>query len=294
MILHANAEGTRDITEIVSDITWQGSEDQLARKLEVKLINRFDINAGDWLIFKEGSRELFRGTVFTTFKNTEDTITPCAFDNLIYFEKSKDDYKFTKTTDKLVIETLCKRFNIPIGAIEGSKTIDKLLLKDKGLAETIKELGAGYNLYFQEGQLYREQKGKKKLQWLLDDNVITDAELKISIDSMKNSFKVIEGSKVTTVKDDKLIEKYGLLQDVIEGKAGKGVKDAQERLKESGRVSREISIDGIGFNECTTGVFVEIKVDKIGLKGLFEIISDNHSYSGSLHRMSLTLKEVIQ
>jgi len=281
-----------DITEIVSQVTWQGSEDQLSRRLDITTVNSFSISPGDWLVFQDEGKELFRGIVFTTFKTTEDTITPYAFDPLIYLDKSKDDYKFEKTTDKIVIETLCSRFNIPVGNIEGSKPVKKLLLREKGLAELITELDSGYNLFFKEGKLYREKKGKQVLQWVLDGNVIIKATSKESIEEMKNSIRVIEGSKITVIKDDVLIKKYGLLQDVIEEEPGKGITKAKDMLKELGRVFKEMDIECIGFNECITGTYVKIEEKKTGLLGSFEITSDTHNYEGANHTMTLTLKEV--
>lgn len=281
-----------DITEIVNQVTWQGSEDQLSRRLDITTVNSFSISPGDWLVLQDEGKELFRGIVFTTFKTTEDTITPYAFDPLIYLDKSKDDYKFEKTTDKIVIETLCRRFNIPVGNIEGSKPVKKLLLREKGLAEIINELDTGYNLFFKEGKLYREKKGKQVLQWVLDGNVIMKATAKESIEEMKNSVRVIEGSKITVIKDDALIKKYGLLQDVIEEERGKGIKKAKDMLKELGRVFKEMDIECIGFNDCITGTYVKIEEKKTGLSGLFEITSDTHNYEGANHTMTLTLKEV--
>lgn len=291
MIQHLSNNKLTDITEIVSQINWQGSNNQLSRRLEITVLSTYSISSGDVLIFKDDNLELFRGTVFTTFKTTENTMTPYAFDSLIYFDKSKDDYKFTKTTDKKIIEVLCSKFNIPVGNIEGNKVIDKLILRDKGLAEVINSLDTGYNLFFKEGKLYREKKGKTKLKWILDGNVITRATVKESIEDMKNSIKVIEGDKVTVIKNDELIKKYGLLQDVVEAEKGKGIKIAQDMLKELGKVFKETDIECIGFNDCITGVFVDIEEKKTGISGTFEITSDNHTYQGAAHTMSLTLKE---
>ncbi|KUO70725.1 MAG: hypothetical protein APF77_17770 [Clostridia bacterium BRH_c25] len=291
-VLHLRDGMKTDITEIVSQVAWQGSGDQLSRRLDITTVNSLSISPGDWLVLQDEAGELFRGIVFTTFRTTEDTITPYAFDPLIYLDKSKDDYKFERTTDKKVIETLCSRFNIPVGSIEGSKTIKKLLLREKGLAEIIKELDTEYNLFLREGKLYREKKGKQVLQWVLDGNLIIKATAKESIEEMKNSVKVIEGGKITVIKDDTLIKKYGLLQEVIEAEPGQGVTTAKDMLKELGRVFKEMDIECIGFNECITGTYVEIEEKKTGLTGLFEITSDTHNYEGAVHRMTLTLKEV--
>lgn len=291
-IQHLSNNKLTDITEIVTQINWQGSYNQLSRRLEITILNTYPISCGDILIFRDDNVELFRGAVFTTFKTSENTMTPYAFDSLIYLDKSKDDYKFLKTTDKKIIEALCKKFNIPIGNIEGSKVIDNLILRDKGLAEIINSLDTGYNLFFKEGKLYREKKGKTRLKWILDGNVISRITVKESIEDMKNSIKVIEDDKVTVIKNDELIKKYGLLQDVIEAEKGKGIKIAQDMLKELGKVFKETDIECIGFNDCITGVYVDIEEKKTGIKGTFEIISDNHIYQGTTHTMNLTLKEV--
>ncbi|HWR61003.1 MAG TPA: hypothetical protein VN580_05290 [Clostridia bacterium] len=281
-----------DITDIAGQITWQGSDDQLSRRLDITTVSSFSIAPGDWLVLQDEGVELFRGIVFTTFRTTEDTITPYAFDPLIYLDKSKDDYKFERTTDKKVIETLCSRFDIPVGSIEGNKPITKLLLREKGLAELIKELDTGYNLFFKEGKLYREKKGKQVLQWVLDGNLITRATVKESIEDMKNSIRVIEGSKLTVIKDDALIKKYGLLQEVIEEEYGKGISKAKELLKELGRVFTETDIECIGFNECISGTYVKVEEKQTGLSDMFEIMSDTHNYDGEVHMMTLTLKGV--
>jgi len=281
-----------DITDIAGQITWQGSDDQLSRRLDITTVSSFSIAPGDWLVLQDEGVELFRGIVFTTFRTTEDTITPYAFDPLIYLDKSKDDYKFERTTDKKVIETLCSRFDILVGSIEGNKPIAKLLLREKGLAELIKELDTGYNLFFKEGKLYREKKGKQVLQWVLDGNLITRATVKESIEDMKNSIRVIEGSKLTVIKDDALIKKYGLLQEVIEEEYGKGISKAKELLKELGRVFTETDLECIGFNECISGTYVKVEEKQTGLSDMFEITSDTHNYDGEVHMMTLTLKGV--
>jgi|GEM_PF-1562915 len=291
-VFHLREDIKTDITDIVSQITWQGSNDQLSRRLDITTVNSFSIAPGDWLVLQAEGRELFRGIVFTTFRTTEDTITPYAFDPLIYLDKSKDDYKFERTTDKQVIETLCSRFNIPVGRIEGSKYIQKLLLREKGLAELMKELDTGYNLYFKEGRLYREKKGKQVLQWVLDGNLIIKASVKESIEDMKNSVRVIEGNKITVIKDDLLIRRYGLLQEVIEEEYGKGIAKAKELLSELGRVFKETELECIGFNECMAGTYVRVEEKQTGLSEVFEITADTHSYEGAVHTMTLTLKGV--
>ena len=116
-VYHIRDSIKTDITEIVGQVTWQGSNEQLSRRLDITTVNSFSIYPGDWLVLQDEVGELFRGIVFTTFRTTADTITPYAFDPLIYLEKSKDDYKFERTTDKKVIEALCSRFNIPVGRI---------------------------------------------------------------------------------------------------------------------------------------------------------------------------------
>ena len=292
-VYHIRDSIKTDITEIVGQVTWQGSNEQLSRRLDITTVNSFSILPGDWLVLQDEAGELFRGIVFTTLRTTEDTITPYAFDPLIYLEKSKDDYKFERTTDKKVIEALCSRFNIPVGRIEGSKSIKKLLLREKGLAEIMKELDTDYNLFFKEGKLYREKKGKQVMQWVLDGNVIIKASVKESIEDMKNSIRVVEGNKITVIKDDALIKKYGLLQEVIEEEYGKGISTAKDMLKELGRVFKETDLECIGFNECITGAYIRLEEKKTGLAGSFEITSDTHNYEGAEHTMTLTLKEVL-
>ena len=102
----------RDITEYVTSITWGGSKSEVARKLEIRVVNApldknitpLKIGLADPLyLFDDNKKELFRGYVMEREASSSNgELSYVAYDLLYYTLKSSATYNFSKKTAEAI------------------------------------------------------------------------------------------------------------------------------------------------------------------------------------------------
>ena len=106
-------------------------------------------------------------------------------------------------------------------------------------------------------------------------------------DGVVNKVVVFRNNKkVGTYKNKDSIKKYGTIQQAISVDSGKGKTEAKNTLK---GVSKTVSISAKGNWNCIAGYGVYIKDSLAGLKGLYWIQNDTHSFENGIHTMQLDL-----
>ncbi len=294
----------KDITEIVTSITWSGDYKQAARKLEFSIavhphdayLPKITLRMGDMvaLIDDEGE-ELFQGYVFFKEKSiNSNEMTVTAYDGLIYLLKSKGTYNFKNMTPQAITSKVCGDFGIPVGNLASGSPLNRLFD-----AETI------YNIIMtaytiesnKSGRLFMPRMEKGKLNVIEKGSTITkfvlDAKTTIInstySESMENAINVVKiydenGNYKGQVTLDGI---PGILQDIYKAEKGQDVQ-AQARGMLKG-IERTAEIEAIGDVECITGNAVVIKEPYTGLSGLFYIDNDEHTFSNGQHTMRLGL-----
>lgn len=194
------------------------------------------------------------------------------------------------------------------------------------LTETRRQTGRRFLISSKDGALYLTERGEKVVDWVLENGVnITGANYSQSIEDMRNAVKVTanEDAKpetgtvnlppealdmitanpnvtknakspiVSTVRDDDLIARFGLMQhfDRADGDATKSKTDqlARELLAELSKIKDEATIEALGNAEITSGSAVYVIESMTKIVGGFYVITDSHTWENGVHRMKLTV-----
>lgn len=300
--------GSDDITEYVVSTSWGGSKGEVARKLEIAVVNAphdpnikpITINLADRLyLFDEDGTELFRGFVFDRERNSNTgTVTYVAYDMLIYTLKSTATYNFKDKTAETIAKVVCDDIEVPVGSLASTGISQKLIVSSLSIYEII--MRAYTQAHQQNGKLYMVTSSKDLLNVIEMGNVVCDIELsedtnitsssyKESINSMINKVRIYDsdGNQLGEVEDSSLIKKYGIFQTTYTKEDGK---DANTTAKSMfSPVASTVSIECVGYTKAVTGSGVIVRDDTTGLSGLFWIEADTHRWENGIHIMALTL-----
>ncbi|WP_427340654.1 XkdQ/YqbQ family protein [Caloranaerobacter sp. DY30410] len=319
-----NADGTsKNITSMISNLSWSSNEDTLGVQLDFDMVNSKGriylplpegLGIGSLLILRNNGKEIFRGIIVTEEINGEFSRHYTAFDYAFYLNKSKGIYQFNRIQASKAIKQLLNDFNIPIGNITNIPTIINHIYYDKVISDIIKDIlqqatnetGQKYRLEMREGKLYIEKQtdlvinATFKLASNLKENNITSAisnpTRRRSIEEMKNSIMIVVNNKdsatlVGEAKDETSIKQYGILQEVqtIDEKDIAQAKNiAQTLLKELNKIFEDNSIECIGNDDVRAGRILNIVEPITGMNGQYRIKSCTHNVNG-IHKMSLDL-----
>ncbi|NHN31125.1 XkdQ/YqbQ family protein [Paenibacillus agricola] len=196
------------------------------------------------------------------------------------------------------------------------------------LTETRRQTGRRFLVSAKEGALYLTERGEKIVDYILEDGVnILGASYGQSIEDMRNSIKVSanEDAKPKTAvsanlppealdmlssaptatpksekkplfasaKDDALVARFGLMQHPDQAGAESTQSSvnqlAAELLAEMAVIKDEASVEVLGNVEVTSGSAVYVIESLTGIVGGFYVITDSHTWSNGVHRMSLKI-----
>lgn len=301
-------------------ITWNSNLDQLGDSLNFEVAYNNDrffpklsVEAGDIVVLKNNNKEVFRGIVITP-DIQENNISYSCFDFSFYLNKSKVVKQFNKISASKAIESLLSDFNIKASIVNIPTQINKIyynkvvsdIIKDI-LEQARNETRVKYVFEMRGNVLHILKQDDLKINTLmqLSSNTnqfdvletISNPRRRLSIEDMKNSIKIVTKDNkkvdvVAEVKDDNLIKKYGLLQEVqsIDKKDKAQAKNiASNLLQDLGKVFEENSIEVLGNEELRCGRILEVTEDRTGMKGQYVIKNANHTYKNGIHRTRLDL-----
>lgn len=308
-----------DITPLVGNLQWKSNINELGDQLDFEIAFNDDryfpinpVTLGS-IIRLENEDEIFRGIVVSEQRNGRGAIVYTCFDYAFYLNKSKEVYQFNKIPGKRAIETILDDFQIPLGNIASTITtvINKIyngsvistIIKDI-IDATENEQGIKYRMEMREGKLYIEKQDDLviKATFKLAENIepyditssISNPSKKRTIENMKNSIKIISEDKVVSeMKDESLINQYGLLQEVksIDAKDVAQARNiAGNILKELGKVFEENSVEMLGNDMVRAGRIIEIEEPITGMSGQYLIKDVTHTLNNGIHRMQVGLE----
>lgn len=302
------------LDQFVKSIEWSGDVMQASRKLSLSLIYTLDnktkpytIEMGKAISFYENSVLLFHGVVFATDVNQNGDLTLTAYDENIYLNKNEETRKFTNKTASQIIKELCKDFEIPVGTIVDTEyIIPKFIVRDKTLWDTFitalsitqDHKGHKFLLYSWQGKLNLVFRKEQAVKWVIENRVnLLDASYSQTIEETRTKVKLINSSKTnasTTVTTNTAIaNKLGIMQHVetVDGEMtpSQMKQMAEELLAELSQIKDTASVNALGNSELFAGKAVYVIEPMTGIVGAYYVITDSHTYEGSMHRMSLTL-----
>ena len=304
IVLHKD----KDITYYESSMSWGGSKSQMARKLELRIVNapldpnvqKLEIALADpiYLFEDDGKTELFRG--FITEREASSltgTVSYVAYDILFYTLKSTATYNFSGKTAEAITQMVCGDLEIPVGSVASTGISQKLIVQNKTTYDIISEAYAQateqskkeYIILARKGKLCVERVGGIVCEIeLAEDSNIISSKYKESITNMVNRVKIYdgEGNPVGMVQNDKDL-KYGVFQQVYTKEEGKDATTTAKSMFKG--VEKTFTLECVNFNGAITGAGAIVRDSSTGLSGDVWIEADTHTYSNGVATMSLTV-----
>lgn len=284
------------------------------------------VDVGDHVILTKGNDELFRGVIVDESRTGRKPIKYNAFDYTWYLGQSTTVYQFNNIPASQAIAQVLTDFGISIGHIITMPTrVDHIYIEEtpsKILNEIIDKVEAseGYTINgeMRQGKIYLEKhkdlviKGRfrlaENLQYHDNLSAISDPSRTRSIEDMRNRIRLIIDDTIESdnedeediasyietalAQDDKLIERYGLLEETIKmdiedsAKARQAAKILLERL---GRIHETNSIKLMGDIRFKAGRLFDVIEPVTGMNGRFLISQAKHKITKHIHTMDLEL-----
>ena len=297
----------RDITEYITSITWSGSTSEVARKLEIRVVNApLDDNitplkiglADPIYLFDDDGKELFRGYVTEREAvSSNGEISYVAYDLLYYTLKSSATYNFSKKTAEAITKMVCNDMEIPVGKLAETGYSQKLIAQGKSIYEIImmaytqahEQNDKKYYVTAKKGKLNVEEMGQVVCEIeLSEDSNILSSKFRENLNNMVNRVKIYdgEGKQVGVVEKEKDL-KYGIFQQTYTKEEGKNATTTAKSMLNG--VEQTYELECMEYPEVITGTGVVIKDSTTGLKGLVWVDSDTHTWANGVSAMSLSV-----
>lgn len=316
-IIYTSIDGeSKDITEIVGEMTISGSVDQVSRMLDFELLRpdidyympKVHIKLGSTItIFDDEDEEVYAGIAwFKNFDDNEIKQRITCYDIGLYTSKSEPETQvFTDMTCKEIAESVLSELGLPIGDLDEGVVLS-LNARNKTAYEVImaaytkaaKKNGKKYHMVCDAGKISvveMDEEVETVVEHREQDlpGSILGISYEESIDNMVNKVKTIndknkdEKSDAGETSED--IENFGLVQRIIYGQE----EDVQGILQGA---RTNISLECFGDWSMRSGYSITINAKHV--EGKYYIKSDTHTINDVTHivRMELTdeseMKEV--
>ena len=294
---------------MVSEITWSGSQDEVARKLELEFLYplhdhyapKVYPNIGEELfLYDDKDLELFRGRVFYNERLGEQgTIQVIAYDDAIRLAKSKCTYNFKGKIAEAITKIVCNDLGVEIGQLAPTGIPQKMLCNSMGIYEIISKAYDGaskqnkkkYSIEMRQGKLCVDEVGKEVVVTPISSEInILESSYSENAEEVVNRVKIYDEKDqyIGVLEDKELIDLVGIFQDVY----------TKEQDKQAGTVAsnmlrgkeQSIELTTLGDTSYVSGKLVNIEDSATKQLGLFFIVSDSHSWSGGQYRTNLDIR----
>jgi hypothetical protein len=304
IVMHKNS----DITSYISSISWGGSRSEVARKLELKVINApldnnitppiIDLADPVYLFEDDGKTELFRGFITDReASSTQGIVTYVAYDLLFYTLKSTATYNFSSKTAETIAEMVCNDMEIPVGSLAETGLTQKLIVQNVSIYDIIMQAytqayqqnNKQYCVTARKGLLNVEEMGKIVCEIeLTEGSNITSSQYRETITNMVNRVRIYdgEGNPAGVVQNDDDV-KYGIFQQTYTKEEGKDPNTTANSMLKG--VEKTFTLNCVNYNEAITGAGAIVRDTSTGLSGLVWIDSDTHTWNNGVATMSLTV-----
>ena len=292
-----------DVTDLCLGLSWGDQKNDMASKADIKLGNTktdkgymsdlIKLNMQFYIFAND--EEVFRGTVwdwnYTSALKKELDIT--LYDNMIYLTQSKGDMYFSSgMSTQVIIESLCKDWEIPVSYQGEGWTHGKTVAKNKTIGEHITSVldeaqtktGSKYTMLMNKGTLEIKPKGKNTDIYCFDTKNVVSVRDSRSLQNIVTSVIVVGKSEentrpplLETVEND--TTKYGLLREIVIKDSNKTLddakKEAENMLKERGTPKETISVTSVDVPVMRKGD--KVKVVAGNISGYFFVESVTHN-----------------
>lgn len=305
-----------DVSQLVQSIAWGGKKSAMARSIEVTMLDYdrdgqarpdIDVNEGHMCLFQWNGKELFRGIFVTTKQSSKRTASYKAYDLGMYLTKNMGTFTYKKKTATHIFKAICKQFEIPYDAVETGYSISKLTMSNttaadavyQALAKTYKANGKRFYVRADQGKLHLISRADNVVGLVLKEgsNAIEYSRER----STENTYTRVKlfsdaNKKLASAEDTAIEAKLGIMQYSEQGdsKLGKAklATKAKTLLKIKKRTEETLEIEAIGDPSVYSGVAVYLSMPYLGIKQVFYVDEDEHTFKGNMHTMRLKLNAV--
>lgn len=300
-----HGETTRDISGLYTVVTWSGDKSTPVRQLEFDMVyiegSGLPVpEIGDLVTLADGN-VLFEGIVLRRTAGSEDSTLSCTcFDKGVYLKSNDGTYKFPTTAPEEITRQVCTDRGIPVASLPVTgvgvsrkfagvsllqiiQTVWTLCSEINGKRYAIRWTPAG--LLVKERTVSEENLVLKAYSNLMDATTVEDAT------NVTNSVAIYDkiGVLVTRLGDEKAQQLIGVMErHLTQSDASDAYGTAQAAL-EDGQISRITTVNVLGDTSLLSGETVVVRENKTGLRGIFWIEADVHSWKRGNYYTKLTL-----
>lgn len=298
-----------DVINLVPTVTWSGDYLQCSRTLEFgaatspadQRIPVINCPLGAAVQLLHDNTLLFDGFVFGRDKATNSSVMDVTcFDRGIYVKRNEKSYKFKNSTPEAATKRICADFGIPVGDIvftgysltrnfPQAKLYDTIQTAYTLASEKTKKK---YQVGFRGAKLCVWEKSAIMNAPQIAAGVnLMDAATSESIQNMVNQVAIYDKNDnlVKTVKKAELVKLYGVMQSALKQADGEDTAAKAQKLMDDNGVEQKITVNCLGDFRYITGTSVVVQEPYTGLKGLFFIDSDVHSWKNGVYTNKLVL-----
>ena len=293
---------------MISEITWSGSEDEVARKLELNFLfplhdyyaPKIYPNIGEQLfLYDDNDVELFQGKVFYNEKLGEQgTIQVTAYDDAIRLAKSKGTYNFKGTTAEAITRIVCNDLGVEIGELAQTGIPQKMLCNGEGMYEIIHKAYEGaskqnkkkYKIEMRQGKLCVDEIGKEVLPHAITSNInIIESSYSENAEGVINRVKIYDEKDqyIGVVEDKEFIDLVGIFQDVYTKEQDKQAGTVASNMLRG--IEQSMEITTLGNVDYRTGKMVKLQDSSAKVDKLFCITDDSHKWNNSQYETNIGL-----
>ena len=312
-----------DVTPVTIGHDRAEDEAKVAQSVNIQLM---DTKMGDsWLsdLIKPRSRlyiyandgskkeEVFRGFLWTRKReesSTDRELSYKCYDNLIYFQESKESAYFTSgKSTKNVLSSLCDKWGIQLNYSYESITHSKLVLRGKlsdiftsDVLDLVKQrTGTRYVVRSEKDVVCVRPAGSNTTVYHFTGQNVTQTASGWTMDGMVTKVVILgkaddaERQPVEAIVDGDTDE-YGTLQDIIDRNDNTTLSDAkteaQNILKEKGKPKWEYELRTMDIPWICKGD--RVHVDAAGMNGYKIVTAIDRSVDSQKNEMTLSLVDM--
>ncbi len=295
-----------EISKLLTSLTWSGDKASAARQAGLSLLHSEERDwptptIGDAVTVAGEEDTLFTGYVIKRSLDSEGSIMDCVcYDGGIYLRNNDGTYKFRSASPDYIARTVCAERGVPVYALAGANAsidrkfsgvrLDQIIRTAYTLAS--EQTGERYILRMRpqglEVKVLAQSAGSVNLR--PRSNLMRAATTE-SIEAMVNSVGIYDetGIRVGTVSNREAIALYGVMERHITRREGEDASSKAQALLEDGALAQTVTVEVLGDERLITGETVVVSEENTGLKGLFWIDADAHTWRRDTYTCRLTL-----
>lgn len=303
------AKQSQDISKLIKEVRWSGSRTEVARKLEVTLVQDerdsqwpvIDFDNGYTVIaYDDDGNEFFQGNIYRYKRSRADSnLYFMCWDNLHVLKASKLTKQYEDALPEDITQELCRQLGVQTGDIAQTGETVSFIANNKtgyqiimmAYTEAHKKNGKVYQPIMNGTRLDVIEKGTLIENYVLDSrsNMI-NSEYEESIERLIDKVVLLDeqGNITGEETNDEYIDKYSSFQTTYKVDPNKDTKKEVEAIFKNNKVERSGHITALGDYKVVSSYSIQV-TDGL-FNGQFWVKQDMHTFRNGQHEMKLELE----